>query len=1073
METVLPAIYRSNDPIDNLLVRITLRRRIPQANITQSSSLLSSRTSSAGNASLVSGVTEETISHNSATFALNSAAFSRSTNDESILETTASFAWQQKVYSPKELLRFAAIIEHKRSHNQNKSSPVKMLNETIHDMVNSATGHSSLVPQNAIEESYVKDIEARLENGEPVFESCSPVMLFTYIDADGVIPPDARSIESGREYLGAFSGLSMEGAGRTLTNAVLDPIHTHSRATTGSFKEHPFSTMYIMAALSVDTDAFRARQLDCKMTEVCLAVVRAYKSSSSLLIETRPGFASPVPYDRASLIALSRSVSGDSSSIISGSLAAQKLIEADTRLGTGQFGGSLRLNALPTLPHVDSTGLSTSSSSSSNYPIRSLNATTSLSYSEATSLPSLTSNERSTYICAYAIETHRFSLPDGSQYEYSVTNADEDIGRALNAAAISAGSSLSPYLQKLVDAGVFNPGGDRSISLDLPPDDTKDLGESTLAAMREADKESIELHSHRLGSEFFSRVPRSLLSKNIRSFKLSYYLEIVAAAKFYDSDAVYVTYELQLPKGSGWRILPLTDIPEHHHTIAEKKKENGNQGEVVFRGKGFSDDMGVLDQDNHDSHWDQDALLNDREEEHREARTGRDENETDENSPMLTASIDPDKRALAKKRQSLRSTPIQGVTQVACFEARPWTFGTPCASLLTGQRPFGSEGNGGSTDMFFGLQASASASNTDVEGNSQKFASGNPFGFNEEATTVAAGHGCSFVSHEKPPLSEKLQKLSTGGVTNHSSTRSLSGLGSSSLLSGVSSDKSFGSAGAIASSSSAPPGNTSFERVSIPQNEIVPVAHIGYPLEFHLVCDLSSVRGGSGEISGTGSMPSPPVLFISVMSRDSWDRHRSCGYSYVDLPITAGVREIVTSCWKPRGSSVQSESDFYLGGSTRLSGISYARVPSENSNSAGKDGSSLGILTAMSGNESNTSHPVNHLSRFGFETETTGEIGLRCCSIIQRGSQPIRMINQSAQLSQVAGRNQGRQSMTGASSSSLNEGVRSGNSKGSSGAVKSVDDVIAEARALRRRDRGKVQVDAQSGSTPIRSSKEL
>jgi hypothetical protein len=170
---------------------------------------------------------------------------------------------------------------------------------------------------------------------------------------------------------------------------------------------------------------------------------------------------------------------------------------------------------------------------------------------------------------------------------------------------------------------------------------------------------------------------------------------------------------------------------------------------------------------------------------------------------------------------------------------------------------------------------------------------------------------------------------------------------------------------------------------------------------------------------------------------------------------------------------VQSESDFYLGGSTRLSGISYARIPSENNNSAGKDTSSLGIATAMSGNESNPSHPVNHLSRFGFETETTGEIGLRCCSIIQRGSQPIRMINQSAQLSQVAGRNLGRQSMTGSSDVSSNEVSKSGNSKGSSGAVKSVDDVIAEARALRRRDRGKVQVDAQSGSTPIRSSKEI
>jgi hypothetical protein len=276
METVLPAVYRSNDPIDNLLVRISLHRRIPPASSSQSS-LLPTRTSSVG-ASIPSDETQGQPIR-AATFDLISTASPRALNDDTILETTASFSWQQKVYSPKELLRFSAIIEHKRLHNQNKTSPIKMLNESIQDMVNAATGHESLVPKNAVEESYVKDIETRLEIGEPIFESFSPVMLFTYIDADGVIPSDARSFPSGRERIGAFSDISetVERTDISITNAVLDPIHSHSYAATGSFKEHPFSTMYIMAALSVDTDAFRARQIDCKMTEVCLAVIRAYK----------------------------------------------------------------------------------------------------------------------------------------------------------------------------------------------------------------------------------------------------------------------------------------------------------------------------------------------------------------------------------------------------------------------------------------------------------------------------------------------------------------------------------------------------------------------------------------------------------------------------------------------------------------------------------------------------------------------------------------------------------------------------------------------------------------------------
>jgi len=1068
METILPAIYRSTDSIDNLLVRIFLRRRIPSLS-TSHPPLLSTRIPSA---SASPSSNESGQPNRPSTFDQDVSSSPRALNDNSFLETTASFAWQQKVYSPRELLRFAAIIEHKRSHDQNKTSSIKMLNESIHEMVNAATGHGSLIPKNAIEESYMKDIETRLENGEPIFESSSPVMLFTYVDADGVIPSDARSFPSGREHLGAFSGISetVEGTDISITNAVLDPIHSRSSATTGSFKEHPFSTMYIMAALSVDTDAFRARKVDCKMTEVCLAVVRAYKNSSSLLIEMRPGFASPVPYDKASLIALSRSISGDSSNVISGSLAAQRLVEADTRLGNGQFGGSLRLKMLPTLQ----LGVSTQQSTAS-YTVRSLDSTLSPSNSGETSSAPLITNERSTDICAYAIEMHRFILPDGSHYEYSVTNADEDIGQALKAAAASAGSSLSPYLHTFVDSGALNPTGGRFSTADIKNDDVEDLGESTLTAMRQNDQESIELHSHRLGSEFYSQVPRSLHTKNNRSFKLSYYLEIVAAAKFYDSDAVYLTYELQLPKGSGWRILPLTDIPEHHHTIADKKKESGGIEEVVFRGQGYSDDKGVLDQDNHDSHWDRDILLKDRDDEVQVARTMKVETEPEENESIF-ATVDPDKRTLAKKRQSLRSTPIQGVTQVACFNARPWTFGTPIASLPTGHRPFGADGNG-SADAYFGLQKSEMASNSDIEGASQTFSNGHPFGFDTSASSLAPGHARSAVSNGKVPSSQNIQKLSTGGVTTRSSTRSLIGLGSSSLLSGVSSDNSFGSSGAILSTSSAPPSNSSLERVSVPQNEIVPVAHIGYPLELHLVCDLSSVHGGPRETSGTGGMPSPPVLFISVISRDNWDRHRSCGYSYIDLPITAGIKDLVATCWKPKGSSAQAESNFYLGGSTRLAGISYARVPSENFNSSREHLLRSGIEAANASQE-NTSlkpesepHPslhVNHLSRFGFETETTGEIGLRCCSIIQRRSQPIRMLNQSARLSQVSGH-----SRTGSSGEPSNENARSGHTKGVSDSVKSVDDVLAEARALRRRDRGKANVDTPTNSTPARNSREL
>ena len=171
----------------------------------------------------------------------------------------------------------------------------------------------------------------------------------------------------------------------------------------------------------------------------------------------------------------------------------------------------------------------------------------------------------------------------------------------------------------------------------------------------------------------------------------------------------------------------------------------------------------------------------------------------------------------------------------------------------------------------------------------------------------------------------------------------------------------------------------------------------------------------------------------------------------------------------PKGSPLKAESDFFLGGSTRLAAISSVRVPSEIINSSEVNVmDDKGIARAAISNDNK--EPLlstNHLSRFGFETETTGEIGIRCCSIIQRGSQPFRLLNLSANLSQLVGQTQSsRQSMTGANySSSLSEGNRVGNTRESM-SVKSVEEVIAEARSLRRRDRGKV-------ATPLQSKIEL
>jgi hypothetical protein len=153
----------------------------------------------------------------------------------------------------------------------------------------------------------------------------------------------------------------------------------------------------------------------------------------------------------------------------------------------------------------------------------------------------------------------------------------------------------------------------------------------------------------------------------------------------------------------------------------------------------------------------------------------------------------------------------------------------------------------------------------------------------------------------------------------------------------------------------------------------------------HLLCE-----GGSG---GGGALPpAAPVLFLSVFSRDGWDRHRAEGYAYVDLPLTAGCRDVRAPCWVPRGTRAQAEQDFFLGGSTRLHDVSYARVPSDwqgygaaaGAAAAAGAGSAAAAVQRAADEAAGVSGGAG-LSRLGLQTVSTGEVGLRIAAVLQRG----------------------------------------------------------------------------------------
>ncbi|CAH2219727.1 Meckel syndrome type 1 isoform X1 [Pelobates cultripes] len=108
-------------------------------------------------------------------------------------------------------------------------------------------------------------------------------------------------------------------------------------------------------------------------------------------------------------------------------------------------------------------------------------------------------------------------------------------------------------------------------------------------------------------------------------------------------------------------------------------------------------------------------------------------------------------------------------------------------------------------------------------------------------------------------------------------------------------------------------------------------------------------------------IPQWPVLYFEVLSLDFWQRYRVEGYGSVVLPDRPGMHTVTAHTWRPVELGTISElRRFFIGGSPELEDMSYTRIP----------GTFQG----------------NRLSRFGFRTETTGEVTFRFNCIHQSRS---------------------------------------------------------------------------------------
>ncbi|KXJ29494.1 Meckel syndrome type 1 protein [Exaiptasia diaphana] len=97
------------------------------------------------------------------------------------------------------------------------------------------------------------------------------------------------------------------------------------------------------------------------------------------------------------------------------------------------------------------------------------------------------------------------------------------------------------------------------------------------------------------------------------------------------------------------------------------------------------------------------------------------------------------------------------------------------------------------------------------------------------------------------------------------------------------------------------------------------VAYFSFPFDFSLIYK---------EKEESDDFIRWPVLFIEVLSLDSWERHRTEGYGMITIPNQPGIHEITVNTWRPIGNGTVPElRRFFIGGSPELEDPTYPQQP--------------------------------------------------------------------------------------------------------------------------------------------------
>jgi len=128
--------------------------------------------------------------------------------------------------------------------------------------------------------------------------------------------------------------------------------------------------------------------------------------------------------------------------------------------------------------------------------------------------------------------------------------------------------------------------------------------------------------------------------------------------------------------------------------------------------------------------------------------------------------------------------------------------------------------------------------------------------------------------------------------------------------------------------------------------------HLCFPLEIEM-----EYEGSDDEID-----LQVPKIFLQIMSRDMFERHRVEGYGHISLSSCPGMKEHFLKTWKVAGSLRNKATDFYIGGALQLDSSLYTEFPQ--------------------------THSGSFLNRYGFTSMTSGSIKIKVHTIVNSYMDP-------------------------------------------------------------------------------------